>query len=159
MKRLASLIFALLMVILTTSNLYAQVEELDAYWDEVGKTVSEGDFDGYAALYHPDGVLIFEGQGTTMPVSQALEGWEPGFTSTKNGEMSAGVTFRFSKRLNDSTTAFEKGIFRYAFTPTGGEETVQYVHFEALMVKKDGWKMLMEYQQTMATPEEWAEME
>jgi hypothetical protein len=32
--------------------------ELDAFWDEMSRTVEAGDFDGYSALYHPDAVLV-----------------------------------------------------------------------------------------------------
>ena len=31
----------------------------------------------------------------------------------------------------------------------------QYMHFEGFLVKKDGWKMMMEYQEAQATREEW----
>ena len=45
--------------------------ELDAYWAEVSRTVEEGDFEGYAELYHPDAVLVMQGQGT-VPIGEAL---------------------------------------------------------------------------------------
>ncbi|MGD2123925.1 MAG: hypothetical protein PVJ76_19395, partial [Gemmatimonadota bacterium] len=32
--------------------------ELDAFWAEVSRTVAEGDFEGYAATYHEDAVLV-----------------------------------------------------------------------------------------------------
>jgi len=159
MKKYLPVVLVLFLGLFSPIIAAAQIAELDAYWAEVTRTVTEGDFEGYAALYHPDAVLVFEGQGSTMPVAQALDGWKSGFESTLNGEMTAGVVFKFSQRLNDGTTAHEKGIFRYWYTPSGGEETVQYVHFEGLLVKKDGWIMLMEYQKTMATEEEWAAMD
>ncbi len=30
-----------------------------------------------------------------------------------------------------------------------------YIHFEALLLKRDGWKIMMEYQKSTATVEEW----
>lgn len=135
------------------------VAELDAYWAEVARTVVEGDFDGYAAAYHPDAVLVSEASSSSFPIAQALAGWKQGFDDTMAGRSAAGVEFRFTRRLNDATTAHETGIFHYYFQPTGGERVEMYVHFEALLVKNDGWKMIMEFQKNPATPEEWAAAE
>lgn len=129
--------------------------ELDAVWAEMARTVEEGDFEGYAAIYHKDAVLVSLGSGTSYPISQALSGWKQGFDDTRDGKASASVELRFTRRLHDETTAHETGMFRYSFQPEGGEPSIATVHFESLLVKKDGWRMLMEYQQTPATDEEW----
>lgn len=136
---------------------HAQVaDELDAYWAEVSRMVAQGDFEGYAALYHPDAVLVSLNSGDSFPIAQALAGWKQGFDDTAEGRAEAGVDFRFTQRLHDETTAHETGIFRYTLVPETGEPVVAPVHFEALLVKKDGrWLMLMEYQKEMATEEEW----
>ncbi len=130
--------------------------ELDAYWAEVARTVQEGDFDGYAGLYHPDAVLVMLGRGT-VPIQKALDGWQQLFVDTRDGKAAAGVEFRFTRRLNDATTAHETGMFRYAFEPQDGEASVSLVHFEALLVKRDGrWRMLMEFQKEPASEADWA---
>lgn len=137
------------------TTLSAQATELDAYWAEVSRTVAEGDFEGYAALYHPDAVLVAGGSGT-YPIGAALAGWKQGFDDTREDRAVAGVEFRFTGRLGGATTAHETGMFRYTFEPEDGEDVVVLVHFEALLVKKDGrWLMLMEHQKEPATAEEW----
>lgn len=131
------------------------VAELDAYWGELARTVGEGDFEGYAALYHPDAVLVMGGTGS-HPIATALAGWKQLFDDTRAGDASASVEFRFTDRLHDETTAHETGMFRYVFAPADGEEAAALVHFESLLVKKDGrWLMVMEYQKEPATDEEW----
>lgn len=146
--------FALGFFLTSGAELQAQVtEELDAYWAEVSRTVGEGDFAGYSATYHPDAVVIFG--MTSQPISSALAGWEQGFADTRAGRAASSVQFRFSERRNDDTTAHETGIFRFeALSASGGGEA-QYIHFEALLVRRDGWLMLMEYQQDPATQAEW----
>jgi ketosteroid isomerase-like protein len=130
--------------------------ELDAYWAEGSRTVVEGDFEGYAAIYHPDAVLVMLGTGS-VPIEAALAGWKQLFVDTREGRAEAEVEFRLTQRLNDATTAHETGIFRYEFRPDEGEAQVALVHFEALLVKRDGkWLMVMEYQKEPATEEEWA---
>jgi uncharacterized protein (TIGR02246 family) len=146
--------FAVLLALPATASAQV-VTELDAYWAEVARTVVEGDFEGYAALYHPDAVLVAGGSGS-YPIANALAGWKPGFEDTREGSAVAGVEFRLTERLNDESTAHETGMFRYTIRPEGGEGQVALVHFEALLVKKDGrWLMVMEYQKEPATDEEW----
>ena len=130
--------------------------ELDGFWAEVTRTVTEGDFEGYAATYHPDAILVSQSSNLSYPIASALKGWHQGFVDTAAGLVTAGVEFRFTSRLNDETTAHETGIFHYSAYPDNGDATDQYVHFEALLVNKDGWKMMMEYQRSPATQAEWA---
>ena len=78
-------------------------DELKAFWREVSRTVNTGDYEGYAALYHPDAVLVVgpaygkTGQGKSMPIADALAGWKSGFDATKAGKLDANVGFRFSE--------------------------------------------------------------
>lgn len=137
----------------------ARLAELDQFWAEVARTVREGDFENYAATYHEDAVVIF-GYGKkprTMPVSKALKGWKQGFIDTRDGKRQDQVEFRFSQRLGDATTAHESGMF--IFTAIDGEGKVlakHIVHFEELLVKRDGqWLGVMEFQKAEGTEADW----
>ena len=149
-----------LLLLITTSagaaDEKARLAELDAFWAIVSKTVKQGDFEGYAATCHKEGILVSGSKKTSYPLSQALAKWKQGFLDTATGKQSSSVEFRFSQRLGDDTTAHESGIFLYAFQAPGKELKQEYIHFECLLVKKnDGWKTLMEYQKSPATETEW----
>lgn len=134
----------------------ARLAELDAYWAEVSRSVREGDFEGYRATCHEEGVLVSGSSQTCHPLSKALARWKPGFMDTRAGKMKASVEFRFSQRYGDETTAHEAGIFLYSTTDAEGKSNQEYIHFEALLLKKKGrWKIMMEYQKSKATQEEW----
>jgi ketosteroid isomerase-like protein len=152
-------LFALALVFTSALPLASPAQSLDAYWADVSRTVQEGDFDGYAALYHEDAVLVSNFSKSSVPISSALAGWKQGFTDTREGKIAAEVTFRFSQRYSDGATAHETGIFRYVATPADGEPSEQFIHFEGLLVKKDSWKMMMEFQKSPATTEEWKGLE
>ena len=149
-------------VLLFAGNYSVQAEEeityssLDAFWAEVSRTVAEGDFAGYASTYHPDAVLVSGFKQASYPIAAALKGWKQGFLDTKAGKMEASVEFLFTERLNDETTAHETGMFHYSAKSEQGEPIEQYIHFEALLVEKNGWKLIMEFQKSSATAEEWA---
>ena len=132
-----------------------RLAELDALWSIVSHTVRKGDFEGYKATCHKEGVLVAGTSGSSHPLSQALTRWKPGFADTKEGKIKASVQFRFSQRLNDETTAHETGMFLYATVNAEGETKNEYIHFEALLVKRNGWKVLMEYQKSKGTRDDW----
>jgi hypothetical protein len=68
----------------------------------------------------------------------------------------ATVEFRFSLRQDDSTTAFEAGIFKYTVISKSGTSTPQFIPFEALLGKTNGsWRVLMERQLPAVTQAEW----
>jgi len=145
----------------------AVTASLNAFWAEVSRSVAEGDFQGYAATCHPQGVLVSGVKKNSQPLADALVRWKPGFTATKAGKMKASVAFRFSSRLNGGATAHETGIFRYASSKpndTAGvkpdaDSSVEYIHFEALLVQKNAkWLVLMEYQKAKATAAEWQKL-
>ncbi|WP_396638041.1 DUF4440 domain-containing protein [Maribacter sp. R77961] len=144
---------------ITISNDSLRITELNHFWAEISRTVASGDFEGYAATYHEDAVVVFTtGKNkTSVSISKALANWKPGFIDTKAGKTVNNVTFRFSQRVGSETTAHETGIFAFQSTDsTGKANPKQYVHFDALLIKRDGaWLMVMEYQKTKATEQEW----
>ena len=134
----------------------ARLTELNKYWAEVSRAVNEGDFAGYKATCHENGVLVSGIRKMSQPLSEALARWEKEFTATKSGKVQSSVEFRFSQRLGDTMTAHETGIFRYSTVDLEGIRQDEYIHFEGLLVNKDGkWKILMEYQKSIAKLEQW----
>jgi ketosteroid isomerase-like protein len=140
-----------------------RIAELDSFWAEVSRTVAEGDFEGYAAAYHEDAVVVFTtGENkNSVSIAKALENWKQGFIDTKAGKTANGVSFRFSQRVGSETTAHETGIFAFQSKDgTGKTSPKQYVHFDALLIKRDTtWLMVMEYQKSKATEAEWDALE
>ena len=133
-----------------------RLKQLDSYWAEVSRAVRTGDFTAYEATCHPEGVLVSGSKKTSSPLADALKRWKKEFDATKSGEMKASVEFKFAQRLGDATTAHETGMFLYSSTGADGKETREYIHFEALLVKRDGrWKILMEYQKSKGTRAEY----
>ena len=133
-----------------------RTKELDDYWAEVSRSVREGDFQSYEATCHKEGVLVSGTNSSSYPLSDALARWKKDFTATKEGKIKANVEFRFSQRISDSTTAHETGIFLYLSGDPGANPKKEYIHFEALLVKRKGsWKIIMEYQKSKAGQAEW----
>lgn len=139
-------------------NETVRLGELDQFWSEVRTAVRDGDYGRYERTCHPSGVLVSGIKGTSYPLAQALARWKPGFHETQSGRIKAGVEFRFSQRFGDETTAHETGIFHYWTVKADGVRKDDYIHFESLLLKKNGWRTLMEYQKAVATGVEWEKL-
>lgn len=149
----------ILIVFLLIQSVYAEdsaINELNAAWDKLEQTVSNGDFRTYKSIYHRDAVLVNGISKSSYPIKKAFEGWQQGFKDTKSGEITANLDVKFSERIYDQFTAHETGIFHYYTINKSGEKNDTYVHFESLWVKKNNkWIMMMEYQKSRTDETEW----
>ena len=134
----------------------ARLTELDAYWAEVSRSVKQGDFLAYKAGCHPNGILVSGSKHVSYPLAQALNRWKTEFDDTKAGDIEASVDFRFSHRYGDTQTAHESGVFLYTQKKKDASPVLEYIAFEALLLKENGkWQIMMEYQMNAALKDEW----
>ena len=133
----------------------SSTREIDrGIWSLFTATVAADDIVGMGRLYFPEAVLVTP-KGTT-PIKETLERWRRDMVAAKARGDRATVEFRFSLRQDDSTTAFEAGIFKYTVTAKSGASTPQFVPFEVLLAKTNGtWRVLMERQLAPVTQAEW----
>ena len=133
----------------------AQSLEIDQQvWSPIAATVAADDIVGMGRLYFPEAVVVTP-KGTT-PIKGMLEKWGKDMVAAKARGDRATVEFRFSLRQDDSTTAFEAGMFKYTVITKAGTSTPQYIPFEALLGKSSGsWRVLMERQLPAVTQAEW----
>jgi len=130
--------------------------ELNDFWVDMSRAVIEGDFKRCKGLYHPDAILVNGFGDDSYPIAGALSKWKQGFDDTKAGKAKSSVSFRFSQRRNDASTAHEVGMFNYYTIDESGKRQGGIYHMNALLVKKDGkWQLMMEYQKSLATQAEW----
>jgi ketosteroid isomerase-like protein len=123
-------------------------------WSVFVATVAADDIVGMGRAYFPDAVLV--SPKGTRPIKATLEGWGRDMVAAKARGDKATVEFRFSRRQDDSTTAFEAGIFKYTVIAKSGASTPKFYPFEELLVKTDGkWRVLMERQFDLVTEDAW----
>ena len=132
------------------------IKELDSSWDEIKKSIKDGDFRKFKKMYHRDAILVNGIKNSTYPIRSAFNGWEKGFRDTKADSIDANLELKFSQRIFDNSTAHEKGIFHYYTINKKGRTTDSFIYFEALWIKKQNkWFMLMENQISRTSKSEW----
>ncbi len=114
-------------------------------WAVISQAVANADIEAMAATYHHDAVVVNGNE--TVPIKSALLKWAEGMKQAMTNGSTASVSFRFASRQDDETTAFETGIFKYSSIDSSGNETIMFMDFESLLVKKENrWLFVMERQ-------------
>ncbi len=123
-------------------------------WNVISQAVANADIEAMAATYHPDAVVV---SGTeTIPIKSALKNWAEGMQQATENSSTASVSFRFSMRQDNETSAFETGIFKYSGIDSSGNETIMFMGFETLLVKKNNrWLYMMERQLKQTDEASW----
>ena len=123
-------------------------------WSVFVATVAADDIVGMGNVYFPNAVLV--GPRGTKPIKETLEGWGRDMVAAKAKGNRATVEFRFLRRQDDTTTAFETGIFKYTVIEKSGASSSKFYPFEELLAKTNGkWRVLMERQFADVTQDAW----
>ena len=123
-------------------------------WSVFVATVAADDIVRMGQVYLPGAVLV--GPRGTRPIKETLEGWGRDMVAAKAKGNKATVEFRFARRQDDATTAFEAGIFKYTVIEKSGASSAKFYPFEQLLAKANGtWRVLMERQFAEVTEDAW----
>jgi ketosteroid isomerase-like protein len=136
----------------------SSADEIDRdIWSVFVATVAADDIAGMGRVYFPDAVLV--SPNGTRPIKDTLERWGRDMVAAKARGNRATVEFRFSRRQDDTTTAFETGIFKYTVIEKSGASNSKFYPFEQLLAKMNGkWRVLMERQFAEVTQDAWEKL-
>ena len=163
LRHLASILMFLWCVLVVSSGASqtataSTAHEIDRdIWSVFVATVAADDIAGMGRAYFPDAVLV--SPNGTRPIKDTLERWGRDMAAAKAKGSKATVEFRFSRRQDDTTTAFETGIFKYTVIEKSGASNSKFYPFEQLLAKTNGkWRVLMERQFAEVTQDAWEKL-
>ncbi len=133
----------------------SSTQELDReIWSVLSATVANDDIVGMGRVYFPDAVLV--SPRATTAIKETLERWGSDMVAAKAKGNRANVEFRFTQRLDNATTAFDSGLFKYTVIEKSGASSSKYHPFEILLAKTSGkWLILMERQFAEVSQDAW----
>ena len=79
-------LYLILVLLVPSSILFAQTNNnngLNTFWTEAERQVKEGDFESYSTSFHHDAILVNGISKNSIPIKEALDGWEKGFKDTR----------------------------------------------------------------------------
>jgi len=129
--------------------------EIDAQvWAPISAAVARDDLGALGPLYHPAAVVVTSTE--TSRIAAKIKQWTDDAIAAKAQGIKATVEFRFTRRQDDATSAFETGMFKYTQTDRAGAAKSRFIPMECLLIKENGrWLILMERQLEAATEAAW----
>jgi ketosteroid isomerase-like protein len=123
-------------------------------WAPVSAAVARDDLAALGLLYHSAAVVVTP--SGTARIQAKVKQWAEEANAAKKQGIKATVDFRFNRRQDDATSAFETGMFKYTQTDRSGVAKSRYIPMECLLIKENGkWVILMERQLDAGTEAAW----
>lgn len=137
--------FLLLIIVIGIqyANSQQHVREIDEQvWKPFIEAFKKNDIKLFRSLHSPQ--LIRVQQTSVIDYPTYMNQYERTFGAMKEKMAHLEISFRFTRRLSDSTRAFEEGYYKTTSTLAGNERPF-YGKFTVLHVKESGkWRLLMD---------------
>jgi hypothetical protein len=115
-------------------------------WTPFSEAYASGDADKYLALHSKDFVRASKSGDNTTDLDGYSKSVLRSFNRNAINGSKATIEFRFFERFASSSTASERGIYKYTYYPLNGTPSSGYGKFHVVSRKEDGiWKILMDY--------------
>lgn len=142
-------IIALVFTILIANTSYAQktehLKDINAFWAKFYKAFETLDFTLMAEIHAKDLVRVSGGK-QILDYDAYIKGYESSFQNSKDTNQTSHISLRFFERINNKTTASERGIYKLIRNKGTVKEQAYYGQFHVLFKKNDGeWKITMDY--------------
>lgn len=115
-------------------------------WIPFAEAYRAGDADKYLGLHTADFIRA-EGDGQrTNDLSGYSTGVRAGFQRGKEQSGQTMIEFSFFERFSNGSTASERGIYKYTYSPPTGKPGIGFGQFHVFSRKENGrWKIAVDY--------------
>jgi len=146
MKPIKLIIFAFC---LSISFGYSQTKEnlegINTTWDKFYKAFSTLDYTLMAEIHSKDLVRVSGGK-RILDYDTYINNYKAGFERDKTAGVTSDISLRFFERINNGSTASERGIYRLVRNKGKDNEQIYYGQFHVLFQKMDDtWMITMDY--------------
>ena len=118
---------------------------INAVWDKFYKAFETLDYTLMADIHSKDLVRVSGGK-RILDYDTYIKNYKIGFEQSKETNQTSNISLRFFERLNNDTTASERGIYRLIRNKGTKDEKAYYGQFHVLFKKINGeWKITLDY--------------
>ena len=147
MKTKVLIVLALISVIINPS--YSQTKEnleaINTTWDKFYQAFSTLDYTLMAEIHSKDLVRVSGGK-RILDYDTYINNYKAGFERDKTAGVTSDISLRFFERVNNDSTASERGIYRLVRNKGKDNEQIYYGQFHVLFQKMDNtWMITMDY--------------
>lgn len=145
MKRIVQIVF----VVCFVSSSYAQskenLKEINQTWEKFYKAFETLDYNLMAEIHSEDLIRVSGGR-RIIDYNTDISNYKASYKRDKDAGQTNHISLRFFERINNATTASERGIYKLVRNKGTEKEQAYYGQFHVLFKKKDGtWMITMDY--------------
>ncbi|MCB0399898.1 MAG: nuclear transport factor 2 family protein [Winogradskyella sp.] len=145
MKTFIVTLFFCTTTIFSFSQTKANLEDINTTWEKFYKAFETLDYTLMAEIHSQDLVRVSGGK-RILDYDTYINNYKIGFERDKTAGHTSSISLRFFERINNGSTASERGIYKLVRNKGTDNEQAYYGQFHVLLKKSDGvWKITMDY--------------
>ena len=142
-------IFSLVVIIVFTNISNSQSTEnlkaINTVWAKFYKAFETLDYTLMAEIHTKDLVRVSGGK-RILGYDSYIKGYESSFKNSKETDQTSNIYLRFFERINNDSTASERGVYKLVRNKGTEKEQAYYGQFHVIFKKINGeWKITMDY--------------
>ena len=143
------LVFLTLFLVVFANQGYAQslnnLKEINKVWMEFYQAFDSLDYKPMARIHSKNLVRVSGGE-RILDYDTYINNYKSSFKKAKEDKILNNISLRFFERINNDSTASERGIYKLTRTEAEGSQQAYYGQFHVIFVKEDGmWRILVDY--------------
>ncbi len=143
---------SILFCIVFSTNSHSQSEphlkDINKVWAKFYLAFETLDSEPMAEI-HSKKLIRISGGKRILDYKSYITNYKATFQNSKHNNVTNTIALRFFERINNDSTASERGIYKLTRNKGQNNEKSYYVKFHVLFIKEEGaWKILMDYDST-----------
>jgi Domain of unknown function (DUF4440) len=144
-KLIIPILFVLIAFGHVTSQNVEYFKSINKTWSKFYKAFETLDYTLMAEIHSKDLVRVSGGK-RIIDYNTYISNYKASFQRDKDAKQTSNISLRFFERINNDSTASERGIYKLVRNKGTEKEQAYYGQFHVLFKKIDGeWKITMDY--------------
>lgn len=145
MKRLVGVLCIYFFVFTSNAQTKEDLIEINKTWEKFYNAFEYLDYSLMAEIHSKDLIRISGGQ-SIVDYESYINNYKRRFQQNKDAGISYNISLRFFERINNKTTASERGVYQLIVNKGKPEEQKYYGQFHVILKKvNDKWYITMDY--------------
>lgn len=144
-KLILSAVFLILFANTSQTQNKENLKAINTVWAKFYEAFETLDHTLMADIHAKDLVRVSGGK-RILNYDSYIKGYESSFKNSKETGQTSNISLRFFERINNNSTASERGIYKLVRNKGTEKEQAYYGQFHVIFKKIDGkWKITMDY--------------
>lgn len=144
-KVIVSIVFSVLFANCNYAQNTENLKAINAVWAKFYEAFETLDYTLMAEIHSKDLVRVSGGKNI-IDYDTYINNYKFSFNRDKETNQTSNIALRFFERINNDTTASERGIYKLTRNKGTDKEQSYYGQFHVIFKKNDGgWKITMDY--------------